>query len=86
MSRASDLRKAMDALDVFDEACMDADFDIDEGEDADEFCEKIKSAAAENRSALGAMFQVLEDMLTARLQEEEAKSGSRPWRNPRRRK
>ena len=84
MSRASDLRKALDALDVFDEACMDADFDIDEGEDADEFTETIKSRATEERSALGAMFALLEKRLMAALKEEEQRSGARPFRNPRR--
>ena len=54
MSRASDLRKALDALDVFDEATMDADFDIQEGEDADEFCDKIKRTATKEGSALAA--------------------------------
>lgn len=85
MNRAAAIRKAMDALDAFDEALWDADIDIDEGVDTDEFLEKIAKKADKEGSGLGAMFKVLEDKLTEALAQEEG-SEKAPFRNPRRRR
>lgn len=79
---AKQIRKALDAMDAFSDALMDADYDL-EGVDAQELLDEAKEKVGEEGSLLDAIFDVLQEKLEERLKEEEGTF--KPFRNPRRR-
>ena len=70
---APGIRRALDALDAFDESLFDIEFDIHEGEDTDEFINELQKRC-ESDSVLTALFDILEERLTASLKATEERT------------